>query len=660
MKNLTSRSIEDEAALRSALAEAEILTTLLVTTHLSGDTSLLEKAAPHIDGAWDYMQSLPDELRAEIIDRLVQTLQHLDVTGDFPPREPPRALMQEMMTLATGQEVPEEYQPLVVEELGLAETDTRRLQWRTRPSEQRLEDHKVLVIGAGLSGICAAVRLQEAGIPYEIVEKNDDIGGTWLENDYPDCGVDTANHIYSYSFKPKADWSRYFSKRDEILNYILETVRDYGIRDHIRFGVEVESMAWDEASARWQSRLRHRDGRTSLHDSRFVITAVGILNRPAYPDIAGLDDFRGAKFHTAEWDHEVELAGKRVAMIGTGASGMQAGPAIAGKVRHLSIFQRSPHWAGYNPLYHKTVSEGQMWALANVPLFAEWQRFLMFWASSDGFHSTLKMDPDWPQPDISLNRENHAMREMLVNYIKEQLNGDEELIRKCVPSYPPYGKRMLRDNNWYKTVLRGNVDLIDTAISRVVPEGVETSDGVTHAADVLILATGFNATRVLWPLEVAGRGERQLSDQWAGEDPRAYLGIAAPNFPNLFMTLGPNTGLAHGGSAIFHIECQVKYILQAMRETIERDQASVEVRQDVHDRYNDRVDEACKNMVWSHPGVNSWYKNDKNRVTITSPWRLVDYWALTRRFDPAEYTFTPRKSPEQSQLVSAERSSSDD
>ncbi|WP_163852222.1 flavin-containing monooxygenase [Pseudooceanicola aestuarii] len=645
MKNLASTALLDETALRSALSEAEILTTLLVTTHLGGKTDLLEKAAPHIQGAWDYMQTLPDDLRAEIIDRLVATLGDLERTGDFPPREPAPALMQQMMDLATGQKVPEEYQPLVVEELGLATEDTRRLRWRKTPTAQQLEAHKVTIIGAGLSGICAAVRLQEAGIPYTIFEKNDDIGGTWLENDYPDCGVDTANHIYSYSFKPKADWSRYFSKRDEILDYILETVRDYGIRDHIRFGVEVTSMTWNDTNARWNTRLRHKDGTTATHESRSVITAVGILNRPAMPDIAGLKDFRGAAFHTAEWDHDIQLAGKRVAMIGTGASGMQAGPAIAGEVEHLTVFQRSPHWAGYNPLYHKTVSDGQMWALANVPLFAEWQRFLMFWASSDGFHGTLKVDPDWTQPDLSLNRENHAMREMLVGYIKDQLNGDEELIRKCVPGYPPYGKRMLRDNNWYKTMLRPNVDLIDTPISRVRPEGVETSDGVTHPADVLILATGFNATRVLWPLEITGRGGRLLSDQWAGEDPRAYLGISAPNFPNLFMTLGPNTGLAHGGSAIFHIECQIKYILQAMRDMIERDQIAIEVRQDVHDAYNDRVDEACKNMVWSHPGVNSWYKNDKNRVTITSPWRLVDYWALTRDFDPADYTFTPIPTP---------------
>jgi 4-hydroxyacetophenone monooxygenase len=632
-----AHAVSDEAQLRQALQDADIVTSLLVHAHLTANTALLDEAAPYIHGAWNYLEKIPEELKTRIRESLIATLKRLAATGQPLVRRLPDDVMKRIMTVGAGQNVPDEYLPLIVEELRFAADDARALQWRRDPAKLSLDTFKVIVIGAGISGICAGIRLQEAGIPFEIYEKNAELGGTWYENDYPDCGVDTANHIYSFSFNPKADWTRHFSKRAEILNYIRDTADKYALPEHIRFATDVESLQWDDDSAQWIVRIRNADGQVQTKTCNAVITAVGLLNRPAVPDIPGLDQFEGPRFHTARWPRDLDISGKRIAMIGTGASGMQAGPAVAPDAASLTVFQRSPHWAGKNPLYHAAISDGQMWALLNIPLFTEWQRFLLFWGSSDGFHASLKIDPHWSQPDLSLNQANHAMREMLIQHIRTELDGDEDLIAKCVPSYPPYGKRMLRDNHWYRMLKRPNVHLVTEPISQVTRDAVMTSDGVTHPADILILATGFHAGKVLWPLSIKGRGGRLLADEWHGDDPRAFLGITIPNFPNFFMTCGPNTGLGHGGSQIFHIECQVKYILQALREMIEADRAALDVSVAAYDRYTQLVDETCAGMVWSHPGVNNWYKNKNNRVTITSPWRLVDYWALTRTFDPSHY-----------------------
>jgi 4-hydroxyacetophenone monooxygenase len=403
-------------------------------------------------------------------------------------------------------------------------------------------------------------------------------------------------------------------------------------------GVEVTAAEFDESASRWSVTVRKGDGgAVETIDCNAIITAVGQLNRPSTPPLAGLPLFRGPVFHTAQWDREVELKGKRVAIVGTGASAIQAGPLIALDVERLVVFQRTPHWAMHNPNYHKAVSEGNIWALKNVPYFSQWLRFQLFWASSDGFHASLQMDPDWPMPDASLNEANHKMRELIIDYVRKELDDDKELLAKVIPSYPPYGKRMLRDNHWYRMLKRPNVELVTGSISHITEDSIVMEDGTVHPVDVIIMATGFQASKMLWPMDIRGRGGRTIRGAWGDDDPRAYLGITAPGFPNMFMIYGPNTNLAHGGSIIFHTECQVRYIMQALREMIEQGYSTLEVRPEVHEGYNKLVDEKCRNMVWAHAGVTSWYKNRRNRVTVTSPWRLLDYWKLTRHFVPEEY-----------------------
>jgi 4-hydroxyacetophenone monooxygenase len=323
-----------------------------------------------------------------------------------------------------------------------------------------------------------------------------------------------------------------------------------------------------------------------------------------------------------------------VAIIGTGASAMQTRPSIAPEVGRLLVFQRTRHWAAYNPNYHKEVTPGQKWTIAYVPYFVKWMRFQLFWAGSDGFHETLKVDPNWTQPETSLNEANWNMRQMMIEHIRSELDGDGTLLAKVVPPYPPYGKRMLRDNYWYRMLKRPNVD---QGIEHIEADAIVTRDGGRHPVDVIILATGFTASKMLWPMDIEGRDGQTIRGLWGEDDPRAHLGITVPGFPNLFLAYGPNTNLAHGGSIIFNSECQVRYVTQALIDMIEKGLDTIEVRPKVHDAYNRKVDEAHRGMVWAHPGVTSWYKNKDNRVTVTSPWTLLDYWKLTRRYVPEQY-----------------------
>lgn len=633
-------AVADPEALAQALDEADIAPTLLTLAQLSGEDEFLEAARPYIKGGWNFMVDMPEDLARRIRARFVTVLQEIASGARTIAPPPDGARLHTLMNVGVGAEMPPEYVPMMLEEMRFDDRDPRRVEWRGAPPKA-LRDFKVVIVGAGLAGILMAIKLKEAGYDFTIYDRADAVGGTWYVNRYPGCGVDTPNHFFSFSFEPNHDWPEHFSKRDDLWRYQEDLVDRYGLRDRIRLETEVTAARFDANSKRWTIRIRGKDGLEEDVSANVFLTAVGQLSTPSVPDFEGLDDFAGPVLQTARWDPEVPLAGKRVAMIGTGASGMQTGPTIAPEVARLTIFQRSPHWAVRNANYHKRVAEGKKWTLKHIPFYAKWHRFLLFWAASDVMHDTLHVDPAWNRPDISLNAENQKFREELIDYMRRELGGDETLLAKTTPPYPPYGKRMLRDNDWYRMLTRPNVDLVTTPIRRIRPEGVETDDGVVHEADTLILATGFQTARMLGPLgEATVNAEgTTLRESWRGDDPRAHLGVMTLDFPNLFMLYGPGTNLAHGGSIIFHFECQVRYIMQALREMLEGGHVTMACRQGPHDAYNEKLDAKHREMVWSHPGVNNWYKNDAGRVFANSPWRLVDYWDFTRALDPAEYDF---------------------
>ena len=630
---------DDDAAIEAALEEASIPTLMMSMIHMTGDASLLKgklrPAGCYLNEVQGYMS---EEDKAAVRKQALAVIRAYRDGGCQLPPPPATKTIGEMMSFLVAEDVPAEYVPMMLEEMELDGRDLRRVDLNVPEAVRR--DFPVVVIGGGQSGVLAAVRLQEAGIPYTVIEKNSSVGGTWYENHYPGCRVDVGNHFYCYSFEPNHEWSEFFAQQPELQRYFEGCIDKYGLRENFRFDTEVIDARYDEQSRRWAVTVRNADGGEETLQARAVISAVGQLNRPKLPDIEGIESFAGPWFHSSQWEHDVSLKGKRVAVIGTGASAFQLVPEVAKEAEQMYVFQRSAPWMFPNENYHRAVSKDKKWVLNHLPYYARWYRFLLFWPGADGGLPTMRIDPEWPHQERSSNELNEMVREAFTDWMKQQVGDDPELLAKVVPDYVPMGKRTLQDNGtWLSALKRDNVQLIDEPIAAIAEDGAVMADGSRHAVDVIVYATGFYANRFLWPMKITGRNGIELAAQW-GDDPEAYLGITTPNFPNLFCMYGPGTNLAHGGSLIFHSECQMRYIMGCIKALLEGGKSAIEVKQEVQDDYNRRLQEEMSKMVWSHPTVkNSWYQNDKGRVTVLSPWRLLDYWTWTREMKPEDYDF---------------------
>jgi 4-hydroxyacetophenone monooxygenase len=631
---------ESDAFITQQLEGASIPTLMMSLVHLTGDTSVLRGSIrPKVVMGSGFQGELSEADQATVRALALKALRDYRDRGCTLPPQPDAKTVQEMMNFMVGERVGDEYVPMMLEELALDGNDSRAPKWTREVPASTREKFHVLVIGAGMSGLLQALRLKEAGIPFTVVEKNDSVGGTWYENNYPGCRVDIANHFYSYSFEPYP-WSEYFSQRDELLEYFRHFVKRHGLEDYIRYNTEVTSAKYDEKNAIWDVELKSNTGGAARSlRANAIVSAVGQLNRPRIPDIEGREKFKGAQVHSAEWDPKVDLAGKRVAVVGSGASAFQLVPEVAKIAAKLYVFQRSAPWMLPNPLYHEAVSTQFRWLVEHVPYYARWFRFLIFYPGSDGILPALRIDKDYPHPERAVNALNDQYRANLVEYMKYQVNGNMELLEKVTPKFPFMGKRMLQDNgSWLRALQRPNVELINEAVTRIDEHGIIASGG-RYDVDVIIYATGFHATKFLWPIEIIGRGGKSLGEVW-GDEPRAYLGITVPDFPNLFCLYGPATNLAHAGSIIFHSECQVRYATACLQALLENGVKAMDVKPAVYEDYTRRLIAELETLVWSHPAADSWYRNRAGRVVTTSPWRLADYWKWTRQPDLSDYTLT--------------------
>jgi len=627
-------SDEDIAA---ALEDVSIPTLLLSLVHMSGNPDLirgrLRPAGLFLNEVQGYMT---EEDKAEARALALEVIRDYRDRGCPEPEPVSAELLHEMMAWLVCEEVPDEYVPMLMEEMELDGSDARRVGVRADAAAR--EAFPVVVIGCGQSGLLAGIRLKEAGIPFTIVEKNAGVGGTWWENSYPGARVDVGNHFYCYSFEPSDAWTEFFAQQPELQSYFEAVMDKHGIGPHVRWETEVLGARWDEAAGTWSVRVRANDGTESTLTARAVISAVGQLNRPHIPEIPGQESFAGPAFHSARWDASTDIAGKRVAMIGAGASGFQIAPTIAPEVEHLTVFQRTAQWMFPNPNYHVAVGPGVRWALRHLPFYGRWYRFLIFWPSCDKGLEGARVDPDYPDQQRAVSERNELTRQMFTDWITSQIDDDPDLLAKVIPDYPATGKRTLQDNgSWLRTLTRDNVELIRTGIDHIEPDAIVTVDGERYPADVIVYATGFFASRVLWPMDITGRDEVELRDLW-GERPAAYLGITIPGFPNFFCMYGPGTNLAHGGSLIFHSECQMRYITQCLEALIAGGHHAMEPRQDRYDDWHERTQREIKTLVWSQPSVkHSFFKNAYGEIHVLSPWRLVDYWSWTKQPDPGDF-----------------------
>lgn len=634
------------ADLDRALETANLPTLLMVLVHLTGERHWLSERyqCSRIRGLDDNDSGgLLPEIQAEI--RAAAQLAILRWKNDGAPAlpAPSHDTLVQMMRISVGETVPESYGPMLAAGLGQDPDFALDQEGRVKVPT----GFQVVVIGAGVAGICAAIRLQGAGIPCVVVEKNGDVGGSWYENRYPGAGVDTPNHIYSYSFA-KHDWSRYFALQDEIQAYLNGVVDQYKIRPLIRFHTSVKSARYDESTTRWTVQTVDAAGNEQALQANVLISAVGLLNVPKTPDIQGLDTFPGPCFHTARWPEGLDLTGKDVAVIGNGASAMQVVPAIADKVHSLTVFQRSRQWAAPFEKFKMPVPEAARFLLRELPFYQEWYRQRLAWIFNDRIHATLQVDPDWPHPDRAINAKNDRHRAYFTDYIKAELGERQELLPDVLPDYPPFGKRMLMDNGWYRTMAREHVRLVTDGIAEVDGDEIVTGSGERHRADVLVIATGFDAINLLSSFDLVGRGGRTIRDAWDKDGAEAYLGMAAPGFPNFFMLTGPNTALGHGGSVVSLIETQVRYVTELMLQmmSMHPEGFAIEVKKDVHDAFNLRVQQAHDRMIWTHKGMTNWYRNPQGRVVATTPFRNDDYWHMTRAANLADYAVLGKRRPD--------------
>jgi len=629
---------DDDATMAEALAVAELPSLLPALAYLTADMTLVapDLRPPLTLSAVVLPQAgMSEEVQRRARELALGALRRLR-DSDWEPADPPNPdQLRTMMEFVTG-EVGDDYVPLLSYELGLP-VDTGTPMWhKSQVAPDRA--FRVAIVGAGMSGLAAAYRLDQAGIPYVIFERNGDVGGVWLENTYPGCRLDTSNFNYSYSFAQKSDWTHQFSLQQTLLEYFRGLASESGIRERIRFGTEVRRLEFDESDGSWAITLRKADGSEETVRAQAVISAVGQLNQPSYPNIPGMERFAGQSWHTARWRHDVDLGGRRVAVIGTGASAYQVVPSIAGKVGTLSVFQRSAPWMMPTPAYHEEISAGLRWLFDHVPHYHRWFRFYQFWTSVEGRRAFSEVDPDWEGAE-SISAVNETLRQSLVEHLRRQFEDRPDLLAKVIPHYPPYSKRMLRDNGvWAGALKRPNVSLITDPIEEITERGIRTRDGVEHEVDVIIYATGFDARSFLAPMVVKGRRGIDLHEQWDGE-PRALYGVTIPNFPNLFCLYGPNTNLVVNGSLFLFSECAVHYTLACIHELLCSGARAMDCRWEHFEEYNARIDHANEAMAWGRPGVTNWYKNERGRVTQNWPLSTIEYWSVTRSPRPTEYEY---------------------
>ncbi|WP_235747937.1 flavin-containing monooxygenase [Nocardia coffeae] len=577
---------------------------------------------------------LDDDVQREIRDAAVAAVLDLQ-NGTRPAIESPSPeLTVRMMSVCMGEEVGPEYGPML--SLELARRAAPHAPALALEPVEAPEGFSVIVIGTGIAGIAAAEQLEDMGVDYVILEKQSQAGGNWWQNTYPGAGVDTPSHLYSFSFA-KNDWTTHFALRDELQRYFAQIMKDLAADQRIRYGTEVRSATYDEKSARWSVEVHNPDGSPSTLQADVVISAVGVLNRPKKPNVPGMETFQGVSFHSAEWPEDLELDGKRVAIVGTGASAMQIAPAIADRVAHLSIFQRSPQWVAPFEKFRLQIPPELRRLMQGCPIYHSWYWIRLFWQFGDKVIESLRIDPEWAHPERSVNARNDGHREYFTRYITAQVGDRTDLLDKVIPDYPPFGKRILLDNGWYATLRKDNVDLIDRSVTAIRADGLIDDTGVATDAEVIVWATGFDAARFVSSMEVRGIGGLTLREAWNDDDPKAYLGVSVPEFPNFFMLGGPNS-FPGSGSFMFFMEVQMRYIRGLLTEMFRNDIKAIDAKPEANREYNDLVDSTHAQTVWTHRGMSTYYRNSHGRVVFVMPFLNVEYWQMTRRPDLENYT----------------------
>lgn len=565
--------------------------------------------------------------------------------ADYVPRQLGEDELRAMMNLALGQELDEE-EFAVARTMPALEEFPVFAEW-TDVRPQRADGISVVVIGAGLCGIAMGVQLEQLGISYVIYERRPDIGGTWAINTYPDARVDTPSTMYEYSFVKNYPWTEQFARQPEVRDYLEKVAKTYGVYERIRFGHEVHAADFDEQAGVWRVDVADRDGIPSTVTSNFLVTATGLFSTPKKLQVDGIEDFAGEVLHTTEWTPERSVKNKSVAIIGNGSTGVQLLSRIAEDAEHVDVYQRTPQWIAPREGYGEPVTEEMRWVLDNIPHYWNWARTTALKPANP--RDMITPDPQWRAAGGRFSKSNDQLRENLIRYIRREVDDRPDLVERLIPDYTPAARRPVVDNKWYRSLTRDNVELVTDGIERFTRDGIVTADGTERRVDMVLTAVGFEVTKWLWPMDIRGLGGVRIEDRWNMEGgPRAFLGLAVPDFPNMFVLYGPNAQPATGGGIGFGglpawMESWVGYIARVIVAVVEGGHDYAEVTQEAFWEYNNTVDEEASRLIWLDPAANpekNYYVNEHGRLSTSSPLHALDLAQRFLELDPTHFEFT--------------------
>ena len=570
---------------------------------------------------------LDDDGRELLISKAVAWLE--ENAGPGMPEEPPVPHLRQLMNLATKEEMPDlEFEAR--RDLAAFKPFPWTVDW-TNGKPEVPEGFRVAVIGSGFSGLAAGIQMEQLGLPYVILERRSDPGGTWSRHRYPDIRVDTPSITYEFAFEKNYPWPEYFGQGEQVRNYLLHISRKYGMYDNTRFDHDLKRATFDEDRDVWVLEADTPDGIETI-EANVVINAVGAFANQRTPAFEGVEDFPGPLIHPSQWPEDYDARGRRIAVIGNGSTGVQLLSPVAAEAEQVYVFQRTQQWISPRPKYGQPIEPEVRWLLNNFPGYWNWWRYMAI-AALFATHNYLYADEEWQAAGGHWNQVNDQLRDFLTNYIHEQTDNRQDLIDKLVPDYAPFSRRPVVDNGWYRALTRDNVELVTDPIARLTPTGIETADGTVREVDTIVTAIGFEIVQFLWPADYLGRDGLSVHDFWSKDGPRAYLSMMVPNYPNMFMLYGPNSQPLSGGTGLpIWYQVWSGYAAQLIVRMLEEGKTSVEVTMDAYERYNEALDKESSKLLLMHeegaPDKNYYLNQTHNRLQMSAPWYGPEYHRL--------------------------------
>jgi len=615
--------------IRRAVEASDLAALRVAVYQACGDEELASFAAVNQLGANE-----KEELKERLVHLIDSSL------DSFALRKPPDEEIKRLMAMALGAEPSAAEFELHREVIAFEELPFFAF-W-PEGEHQIPADFHVAIIGCGFNGIATAVQLSHLGIAYTIYERRHEIGGTWSINKYPDVRVDTLSAAYEFCFERNYPWKEYFARGADVRSYLEFIAEKYGVTPNIRFEHDLKEARFDEERSRWELSFTGPDGDVVHSEVNAIVSAAGLFANPKNPDLPGAEDFKGLIIHPTQWPTDLDLRGKNVAILGNGSTGVQLLAPVAEIADRIYMYQRTPQWISPRDKYGKEVESEIHWLTSNMPGYWNWCRYTSIMHLFNFHKDYLIVDAEWQKQGGQITKQSDTVRQFLINYITDQVGGRQDLIDKLTPDYAPMVRRPVVDNGWYKALARENAELITYEIVRVTENGIETSDGEFREVDIIITATGFEIVKYLWPAEYIGRGGVNLHERWAAQDPRAYVGMMVPDFPNLFMLYGPNSQPISGGVALpAWYQMWASFVAQCLMTMIQEDVGTVEVTQEAFTKYNEALDEKAAGllMLTDTSSAKNYYLSESGRMQVNAPWETADYYNMVRQPNRDEVFF---------------------